>query len=836
MKKGLKITGIVLAVLLILLISIPYFFSGKIESIVKKEANEMLNAEFDFNSLSISLIRNFPKASITLKDFFVKGQDKFVNDTLIQGKELTATVDLFSLFKSDGYTVDKIILDQSKVNAIILADGKVNWDIMKEDDDSDKKEEEDTDDDSSFALEIKKVEVNKFNLIFNDQEGKQYAQLDDMNLTLSGDLSSTKTQLDINTQIGNLLYASEGSTLLNNVTLKGKINLDADLENNKFTLNKNEIWLNAIKASLDGWVQLKEDDAIDMDLKLNTDKVQFKEILSLIPAVFMDDDFKKVKTDGEVDLSAFAQGTYRGEQLPKFDLTLNVKDATFRYPSLPAGVDKINIHANISNPGGSADRTTIVVNPFSLVLAGNPFSIKANVATPISDPRFNVEMKGILNLGKIKDVYPLEDMNLKGIVDANLSVAGQMSFIEKELYDKIKAAGTVKLNDMEVEMKDMPNVQIQKSLMTFTSQYLKLDDTTILIGKNDLTINSQLSNYMGYAMKGSTINGSLNIKSNHFNVNDLMGADDATEAQEEETASGLIEIPKNINFNMNADFKELIYDNITLNNLNGKIVVNNGKADMSNLSFKTFDGDVKMNGYYSTTDVKHPAVKANLNFTNLSFAKTYDGMNIVRKLAPIFGHLGGTYSGALNIQTEIDNNMDPVYATLQSTGNLSTNNINIKDVEMLQGLGKALKQEDLFNRPMKDMNIAFEVKDGRLHTKPFNFNVGNYDMTLSGTTGLDQTIDYSGKVKLPANVTKIDGFDTVGILIGGTFGAPTFKVDTKSMLDQGSKVLQDKAKDMIQKELFKNKKDSTDTEKNLETEVKENVGNAINNLFKKKKK
>ena len=101
----------------------------------------------------------------------MKGLDKFVNDTLIQGKELTATVDLFSLFKSDGYTVDKIILDQSKVNAIILADGKVNWDIMKEDDDSDKKEEEDTDDDSSFALEIKKVEVNKFNLIFNDQEG-----------------------------------------------------------------------------------------------------------------------------------------------------------------------------------------------------------------------------------------------------------------------------------------------------------------------------------------------------------------------------------------------------------------------------------------------------------------------------------------------------------------------------------------------------------------------------------------------------------------------------------------------------------------------------------------
>lgn len=38
----------------------------------------------------------------------------------------------------------------------------------------------------------------------------------------------------------------------------------------------------------------------------------------------------------------------------------------FRYPSLPAGVDQINIDAQVRNPGGNIDLTEINIRPFSL--------------------------------------------------------------------------------------------------------------------------------------------------------------------------------------------------------------------------------------------------------------------------------------------------------------------------------------------------------------------------------------------------------------------------------------------------------------------------------------
>ena len=71
-EKGLKIAAITVGVIIILMFLLPFAFQGKIADIVKTEGNKMLNAQFDFKNLNISLFRNFPQASVTLEDFWLK--------------------------------------------------------------------------------------------------------------------------------------------------------------------------------------------------------------------------------------------------------------------------------------------------------------------------------------------------------------------------------------------------------------------------------------------------------------------------------------------------------------------------------------------------------------------------------------------------------------------------------------------------------------------------------------------------------------------------------------------------------------------------------------------
>ena len=68
LKKGLKITGVTVAVILVFMLVLPFVFKDKVITIVKKEANEMLNAKLDFESLDISLFSHFPSASIELNE------------------------------------------------------------------------------------------------------------------------------------------------------------------------------------------------------------------------------------------------------------------------------------------------------------------------------------------------------------------------------------------------------------------------------------------------------------------------------------------------------------------------------------------------------------------------------------------------------------------------------------------------------------------------------------------------------------------------------------------------------------------------------------------------
>ena len=826
MKKVLKIAGITLGVLLILILVLPFAFQGKIEKLVKQEGNKMLNAQFDFSALDISLIRNFPSASITLEDFWLKGAGEFQNDTLIQAGELTAAVNLFSLFGNSGYDISKIIIEDTKVKAIVLENGHPNWDVMKPSADTTDTEETPTES-APIRIKLQKLSIKDLSVSYDDRQGGMYAAINHLNATCSGDFGSERTTVDLSMETPSLTYRTGGIPFLNKARLEADMNVDADFANNKYTLKDNTISLNAIQVNIDGWAAMQKN-GIGMDMKLNTNEVGFKELLSLIPAIYAKD-FQDLKTDGKASLTAFAKGILGQDQVPQFEVALDVKDGMFRYPSLPAGVENINIAANVKNAGGNIDATEITVSPFDFVLAGNPFSLKASVKTPMSDPDLQASAQGTLDLGKIKEVYPLEDMTLNGTIQADMNLAGKLSYIEKEQYDQMKAAGSIRLNNMKLNLQDMPAIDIQRSTFSFSPRYLQLSETSINIGQNDLTVDSRFENYLGYALKGSTLKGNLNISSNHIHVNDFISSDTTTvqvpETHDSTTVSsseaGVIRIPENIDFTMQANLKEVLFDKMKLETVSGVLTVKNGTVDMRNLSFNTMGGSITANGAYSAPKGVQPHLNAGFDMKGIGFAQAYEELGLVQQLAPIFSGLKGNFSGNLKINTPLDEKMSPVMQQVQGSGSLSTKDLSLSDVKFINQVADIVKKPSMKDIQVKDLNLDFEIADGRVTTQPFDLKLGDYTMNLSGSTGLDQTIDYTGKITLPSEGIG-SKLGTVDMTIGGTFTSPKVGIDMASLAKN--------AAEQALKGLVKG-----NDENGEETKEKESVIDKALNLFKKKK-
>ena len=768
MKKGFKIAGISLAVILILLLVLPFVFQGKIKDIVKAEANKFLNAKLEFADLNLSFIRSFPNASISLSDISLSGIDEFEGDTLIKSEKASVTVNIMSLFGDNGFDISKIKVEKADLYAKVLENGKANWDIMKEDAEADTTA-------SSFKLMLKSVDISNANIVYEDLQAKMKFIVDDLNLHLSGDMTADKTDIKTNFTTKAVSFISDNIPYLSQAKITGDIQAEADLKNMKFTLKNNMITVNAVSASIDGWLAMNEDESMDMDLKLNAPETQFKEILSLVPAIYATD-FETIKTAGNVTLDAYVKGLMVGDTLPSFDVKLIVADAMFQYPDLPKAVTDISINASITNPGGIADLTVIDIPKFHFNLGGNPFDATLHLTNPVSDPNFALGAAGKLNLGMIKDIYPLEDgMLLNGILDANLKIATRMSAIEKEQYESIKAEGTLFIKDMIAKSKDMTDIQINNAGMNFTPRYLDLTSLNVKIGQNDLAASGRLENFIPYALKDETLKGTLNVTSNYLNLNDFM-SEEAENASEESIA--VFEVPGNLDFTLNGKFNKVLFDNLAMDNVVGQIVVRGGKISMNNLGMNALGGSMKMNGSYDTSkNPKQPQVDMTLNMNNVSFTETFKTFTSIQKLVPIFEVLGGNFSTTFNLNTSLSNDFMPDLMTLTANGLMQSSDVNIQNVTAFTALANALKNDKLKSFNVKDVKLPFTVANGKVTTNPFDLNMGGIGkMNLSGSTGLDQTIDYVAKVDLSDN--KLGSYmQSVNVKIGGTFNAPKISLD-----------------------------------------------------------
>lgn len=793
MKKVLTITGICIATLLVVMLILPFALKGKVADIVKSEGNKMLNAEFDFVELNISLFRHFPSATVALEDFYLKGVGEFQNDTLAQAKEVSATVNLFSLFGKGGYKISEILLDQVRLHAIVSEKGVANWDIVKPSEDEEDELDEVQEESSPFRIQLKELKVSDLCVIYDDRQAKMFAELKELDASCSGDFGSEHTLVKVTASTPSVTLKQHAMTILNAVNVATDMDIDADFVEKVYQLKQNKWMLNAIEANLDGWLK-QIDDGYDMDLKLYSNEIGFKEILSLVPGMYTEN-FKQLKTDGKVTLTAFAKGMCKGDSVvPTFEVKLDVTEGSFKYPTLPEGVDHINIAMAVQNPGGNPDATTVRVDPFNFTLAGQPFGLTAQLKTPVSDLDFKLAAKGKLDLGKIKAVYPVKDMQLNGRVDADMRLSGKLSAIEKERYEEILAEGKLSLNDMNLELTDVPKMTIEQSVFSFSPKVLKLSETTVKMGDNDLTFDSQFENYLAYAFQGKTLKGTLNVKSNHLNLNDFM----TDEVENEEVIeakkvngvnpsnatssknAGLI-VPAAIDFRMQTNFKKVMLDKMVFEDINGLLIVKDQQVDMSNLSMNTMGGKVVANGAYATPSGQQASLKGSFALKELNFARTYSELDMVQQLAPIFAGLKGTYSGNISIDSRLDEQLKMDLHSVQGKGSLSTNDLSLSGVKFIDQVANIVKKPELKNIKVQNLNLDFSIDQGRVTTQPFDLKLGDYTMNLSGSTGLDQTIDYRGKITLPTSLGGKKRFGTVDMLIKGTFDKPEVSIDMASL-------------------------------------------------------
>ncbi len=860
MGKILKvIAGVIgglLLVIILALVIIPTFFSDEVENFAKKTANEYVkNAKVDFGEFSLSIFSSFPNLRAGIGQINIVGQDRFEGDTLLHVGTLYADLDIMKAISGD-IQVNAVSIDDVLVQGIVTSDSIANWDIVMLQSDTTATEVADTTASAPLKLNLESVSLTNVRIAYADSTSDIAASINGLNAGMSGNMDGNVMSLKLNLDINAINAALSGINYVNGASLDFKADAVADLDSMKFTFDKNSLTFGGLPLAFDGWIQLKDSNAIALDMKLAALKTTFQSVLDLLPADVLKS-VEGLKTSGSFALYVMAKGEFRDlENIPQLKAGLKVNNGYVKYPDLPESLSDINISVLVNNPGGSADLTTVAVDTFHFALAGNPFDIRANVKTPISNIQFDASALGKIDLTKLKNALPLDSMEIEGLIDANLKLAADLASVEQQQYEKVVAEGKVCLNKFIFKSSSLPKgVKVTEALLAFSPKAVNLDPLNVIIGRSDISLKGNVENYLPFILKGDVVKGSVTLNSKLLDCNELLAmtssdsapADTtAAEPQQADAQSEPLHLPENIDFRFNTDLDTVLFDRLELFNVNGRVALANGVADLSNLSTDMCDGKLVLNGKLVTPKGKNSKADMKVDFNNVNINKLTGSFSVVDSLLPIARNAYGTVTIGLDVTTELDPSLSPILKTVNGNGKFASANLELKDSDFQHDLSKLLGNDKYNDIRIKDTNINFNIEDGNIIVEPFTVNVFNQKATFSGRQGLDQSMDYLLSLPIPRSeianlVSKVGVSATkfsqgealpVGIKITGVLSKPNLKLDlseaTKTLTSEAAGKATEKATEAVEKAI-----DNIKDEKTKETVTK--AKDALNNLFKKKK-
>lgn len=750
MKKVFLVVLSLIFILVAAIVILPVIFKGDIIDYIK---NETIKGQVEFDEdISIGLISTFPNLNIAIRDIKVINAAPFEGDTLFQLEELKATVDLMKIIGGD-IEVMSIALQKPNIKVYVREDGTANYDIALESEEA-VEEEVSEGEDAAFSFKLSSLTITDGFIGYYDESLATNAVMKGFNFKMGGVFNEEVMDIESNTVIEALTVDFDGVKYLNKTKLDYLANMALYLNDEKYEFKENALQLNELALSLDGMFQFKEEDML-FDMRFGLDKAEFKDLLSLVPAVYMAD-YDGLEASGKFGFDGEMVGLMTETEYPAFGLSMVIENGAFKYPDLPSSLNNTQVDISISSPGGVFDNTVVEMSKCHFEVDQEPFDATLLLKHPETDPALDASFVGKVNLGNVANLIPMEGIEkLEGIIDANMQARGTMSAIDEERYEDFYAAGSMEINQFAYKDADLAEeVGIPNCEMEFAPEFLSLNNLDLVLGESDLNLTGKVSNYLPYVLRDETIQGELALTGNYFDVDPWL-TEDGEEMAEETDAEveyelEVVEVPGNIDFVFTTLLNQVKYDSYDLKKVKGEITVRNQIINFKDLGLEMLGGSIVMNGDYNTQDLSAPTSSFGFDMSSISIPGLYETFNTVKELMPIARQMEGVVDGYFDLSTVLGNDMMPLTESINGKAKLKIDRVSLEGNDTwnkaVKYLGWGKGDEKLV---LTKIRPNFKIVNGNVFLDTFDFDIKGQAFKFGGKSSLDQTIDYGLDTEVP---------------------------------------------------------------------------------------
>ncbi len=447
-------------------------------------------------------------------------------------------------------------------------------------------------------------------------------------------------------------------------------------------------------------------------------------------------------------------GTYnpQAKQFPVTNVGLQLKDGFVKTGYYPSAISSIQIDADVFNTKGTTEDLKINIKPISLNFEGQPFTLKSDLKN-FDNLSYNISSKGILNIGKIYQLFAVKGYNVKGLIETDFNLQGTQADAMAGRYDKLHNKGTLKLMNIKLSSTSFPKpFLIGSGAFHFKDDKLMADKISMNYGSTTAILNGYINNIINYALKDNAIlKGHLNLSTPHLFVDELMAfaSDSIVKKSTAAPATGVVVIPTNLDLQFNANASIISYNGLELKNCLSTAVVQNGRLNISKAAFTLIDAPVNMTATYASINERKARFDYHITANEFDIKKAYNEIKLFREMATAAGKAQGTVSLDYQLSGMLNEDMYPIFPTLKGGGVLSLKKIKVKGLKLFSAISKETGKDKINDPDLSKVDIKTRIANNIITIERFKLRVAGFRPRFEGQASFDGRLNLKARLGLP---------------------------------------------------------------------------------------
>ncbi len=336
----------------------------------------------------------------------------------------------------------------------------------------------------------------------------------------------------------------------------------------------------------------------------------------------------------------------------------------------------------------------------------------------------------------------------------------------RDVLQQWEINGDLECNAVRIRTPYFPlRTRIKDGAVHFTTDSLILKDLSLRAGKSDMQLSGAVSGIRQALLRNGKITGTLRIKSDTLDINELTLAlvsasrfsalKDSSKKQhtdnlhendarliEDNGQAGLFVIPRNIDFTLHTDIRHAHYAQIDIRHINSDLFVHNHTLEIPDMEMQSSVGDMRLSLAYQAAHTKGAHVGLDMHLKQIQVKELITAFPVFDSLTPMLRSFEGVVNCTITALTDLDSLTNVLLPTASASCLINGKDLVLMDGETFSELAKALHFKNKNRNLIDSISVDLIMENEHLLIFPFLLNLDRYQCAVGGTQRLDKSFDY----------------------------------------------------------------------------------------------